>query len=210
MRNLLATILGVVTLYGTAAHGGIIGVNDLTGSTAGVYASIIGAPRAVTNSNVTNLAQQGFNEAQNVLLAGAINVDGGTIAAGTLVSSHMIFLNKPNARSGRIIHFGVDWLFDGTILGVMSDGRGRREVASTDFLGAPGTIYPVSPFSARGLESNDSYFVSGNMLTVNMRVRQPGDWIRVVTAANVPEPGALGILLLGLLGLGIQRRARLK
>lgn len=49
-------------------------------------------------------------------------------------------------------------------------------------LGAPGTFYPGA-FPDRGLEANDSYLVSGNAITVNMNVAQPGDWIRVVTMA---------------------------
>ena len=223
MATLIRIILALFAFSSTCAQAGLIGVTDLTGSDAGRFAAIISAPLSVTNRTVSNFAQQGFNEAQNVMLRSAIDVDGGSIAAGTRVSSHMIFLNKPDyINRSRIIHFGVDWLFDGRILGVMSDFRGELEVASTSILGAPATNYTPSPFRGRGIEFNDSYNVAGNRLTVNMRVIEPGDWIRVITAANispritalratanVPEPGMLGVLALGLISLGFQNRKKM-
>lgn len=40
----------------------------------------------------------GFSEKQNVKLSSNLAIDGGFIAAGQLVSSHMIFLNTPGSR----------------------------------------------------------------------------------------------------------------
>lgn len=184
-------------------------------SSAGTLAEIIAAPALAQNSNAFNSGQQGFNERKNVLLPGVLGVDnnaqianGGTIAAGTRVDSHMIFLNKQDGVSGTLTHNNVEWTFDGTILGVMSDIDGNLETASTPILGAIGTIYE-SPFRARGMEGADSYSVAGNILTVNMLVTQPGDWIRVVTATQVvPVPAAawIGLSLLG--GLGVVRKWR--
>jgi hypothetical protein len=96
---------------------------------------------------------------------------------------------------------------------------GSLEVASTPILGAVGTAYAAAPFRARGLETNvgpngpnDGYAIAGNMQTifVGMRVTEPGDWIRVVTAANsVSEPGTMVLLGGGLLGLlGFRRKFR--
>ncbi|MDH3634369.1 MAG: PEP-CTERM sorting domain-containing protein [Gammaproteobacteria bacterium] len=126
----------------------------------------------------------------------------------------MIFLNSgPGDDRTLIEHFNVEWLFDGLILGVMSDSSGSLEVASSSLLGAAGTLYPVLPFSARGLEgippcpaSDDCYNVSGNALTLTMRVTEPGDWIRVITASRVPEPSIIALFGLGLLVLGFARR----
>ncbi|MBN2396598.1 MAG: PEP-CTERM sorting domain-containing protein [Candidatus Atribacteria bacterium] len=148
-----------------------------------------------------NTHQQAFNEAQNVILTRDIEVDDGLLTAGTLVSSHMIFLNTPG--SSTTSDNNVDWVFDGVILGVMSDGYGTLEAASNDILGASGTDYPAS-FNARGMESADSYIISGNSIRVSMHVSEPGDWIRVVTAGttnNVPEPSMIGLLLSGIISL---------
>ncbi len=174
--------------------------------------SIIGAPVDVSDDAATNNQQQGFNEAQGITLGIALGVNGGTIAAGTKVNSHMIFLNTKGNTN--VSHFNVDWTFSGKILGVMSDIHGTLEAASNALLGAAGTTYPGG-FNNRGLEGTyggstgtgggDMYsFLAGsNVLTVGMHVTEPGDWIRVVTA--VPLPAALplygaGIAVLGFMG----------
>ncbi len=132
---------------------------------------------------------------------------GGSIAAGTRVDSHMIFLNNPS--SGTIFHNDVKWTFSGAILGVMSDSSGNLEAASTSILGLTGTTtYPASGFTARGMEGGDGYAVAGNVLTVDMGVSQPGDWIRVVTkSSSVPDTGSTIFLLgAGLMSLAAARR----
>ncbi|MET1411486.1 VPLPA-CTERM sorting domain-containing protein [Roseibium sp. HPY-6] len=184
-------------LMATNANAALMSVSG-PASNAGAMAQIIMAPTLALDSAATNLGQQGFNEQQNVLLTSSINVDGGTIAAGTRVNSHMIFLNK--GRNAGIVHFGVDWTFSNRILGVMSDFGGNLETSTTSILGSLSTTYPNAGFPARGLEANDSYSFLGNVLTVNMRVTEPGDWIRVVTA--VPIPAALPLMGGALAGLG--------
>ncbi len=208
LRLALASL--ALAVSATASSAAIISVFDAGASSAGVAASIIAPPTSVLDQQVPNLAQQGFDERQGVILSADLAVDGASIAAGTRVDSHMIFLNKPDARDGRLTHTGVVWGFSGTILGVMSDGFGQLEAGSTSLLGAIGTIYPGNGFFARGMESNDSYAINGNELTVNMFVRQPGDWIRVITASAVPVPvpAAMPLLLLALGGLALVKRRR--
>ena len=149
------------------------------------------------------------------------------IPEGKKVDSHMIFINVPDGASGLSLD-DIEWTFDGMILGVMSDRNGVREAMSTDLLGAPDTLYPTDGgpnvgalpgsgatfqgFNARGQENHinngDFYEILGtNILSVDMAVGQPGDWIRVVTM-DVPEPGsAMALFAIGALGAaGVLKR----
>ena len=166
---------------------------------------IIGAPASVFDDSpgADNLQQQAFNERQNVLLAADLAVDGGSIAAGTRVDSHMIFLNTPGSQNASDT---ATWIFSGPIIGIMSDIGGHREAASNALLGHPDTAYPGA-FAHRGLESNDWYRVDGNQITVRMQVTEPGDWLRVATQ-SVPTPGALLLTALGTGLVGWIRRRR--
>lgn len=213
MKKLLAT-LAVTALMPAAASASIISVTGPL-SSLGFAPEIIAAPSDVLEDFVFNSAMQGFDEAQGVVLPVAIATDQGVIAAGRRVSSHMIFLNSDGRT--RTEHFGVEWKFDGRIIGVMSDTGGTLEGASTAFLGAPGTNYTVgapgevAPFDNRGMEGVDAYVgVGTNTLVVDMFVTEPGDWIRVVTSP-VPVPAAgllLGSLLLGGGFAASRRKAR--
>ncbi len=151
---------------------------------------IIAAPASIIDDppGATNDHQQAFDERQCVKLTAPLDVDGGSIAAGTLVDSHMIFLNTEGTTN--VSDQNVAWTFDGAVLGVMSDVGGTLEAASSALLGAVGTTYPAA-FPARGLESDplDNYTVAANAITVGMHVTEPGDWIRVVTASNCAPCG---------------------
>ncbi|MGR3322878.1 MAG: hypothetical protein ACU0DK_13205 [Pseudooceanicola sp.] len=183
---------------------------DVTGpnSSLGTGPAIIAAPADVRDDAATNTGMQGFDERQGLWLNSLLNVDGGSIGPGIRVDSHMIFLNT--AGNQYASHREVKWEFSGAILGVMSNSNGSLEVASSSFLGALGTIYPNSPFNARGLEGTgiDGYSYAGNFLTVSMEVTEPGDWIRVVTVSEVPVPAALPLLAGALAGFGFFTRRR--
>jgi hypothetical protein len=207
-----AVLLAISVMAGQA-NGDILSVSG-PDSLAGVAPAIIAAPSDALDDLVTNSGMQGFNEAQGAITTVAHGIDGGgSIAIGTEVDSHMIFLNSEGGTF--LSHFQVDWMFSRAILGVMSDRGGTLEAASTFELGAPGTNYTigpageVAPFAARGIEAQgngggvtDGYLLlDPYTLRVDMRVSEPGDWIRVVTSGPVvPVPGAA---LLGMLGLSV-------
>jgi len=193
----------LIALLAPAARADLVGGPD-----------IIPAPSSVIDDapGATNTHQQGFNERQNVLLLSDISVDaaspaGSTIHAGTWVDSHMIFLNTSGSTAASDTQ---TWTFDGLVLGVMSDGHGNLEAATSAILGAVGTTYPGA-FNARGFESNDWWSVVGGgyALRVKMNVTEPGDWIRVVTASSpVPEPASLALLAAGAAFVAWRRRRR--
>lgn len=171
---------------------------------------IISPPSSVQDDplGATGLVQQGFNEVQNFTLTDPLSVDlGATIPVGTVVNSHMLFLNPPGG--GSTSHGPVTWTFDSIILGVMSDTAGLLEGASTPTLGNPGTTYPL-PFAGRGLEPLDGFFFIGNSLTSVMTVPpgDPGDWVRVITlGVAVPEPSTY-LLFAGFLGIAFVLKRR--
>jgi hypothetical protein len=209
-------IAGVVILCSSSVHAALVGVSG-PASTTGDSPEIITPQAFVFDDFVTNLAMQGFDEAQGVTTTIAHSIDGGSIAAGTLVDSHMIFLNLVDNDPviTALDHVNVEWTFSGNILGVMSNNSGTFESNSTFELGSPSTTYAV--FDGRGLEGNngsgadqsDGYLILAalNVLRVSMSVdgTEPGDWIRVVTASVVPVPAAIwlfGTALIGLVGFG--------
>ncbi|MBL4711996.1 MAG: PEP-CTERM sorting domain-containing protein [Gammaproteobacteria bacterium] len=170
-------------------------------SSKGVAASIISAPTSVADDGHVNNAMQGFDEAQDVTTSKNFVIDGGALLKGKKVNSHMLFLNSGD--DSYISHENVEWIFDGLILGIMSNKSGSKEAASNSEFGNVGTFYPGS-FSARGLEGNDAYTILGDTLILSMFVSKPGDWIRVIT--RVPEPSIMWLLGSGLVFLGFARR----
>tara|TARA_R110001583_G_scaffold171120_4_gene324642 strand:- start:4612 stop:5232 length:621 start_codon:yes stop_codon:yes gene_type:complete len=171
---------------------------------------------SVQEDSPTNTAQQAFNEKQSVLLGSAINVDGGTIAAGTLVDSHLIFLNTQGSTRK---DDSQTWGFDGAILGVMSNSNGSLMKNTNNLFAAFNDYFTTGsslPFSAAGLEQNnintgDGYFIHGLLLDLRMVVTEPGDWIRVITASvsEVPIPAAAFLFAPALLGfMGLRRKAK--
>ncbi len=213
-RNRLLAVAVAAVFGGVAipqgASAALISVFDAETSSLGIAAAIVAAPADVNDDAETNQAQQGFDEQQRYTTMNNIATDMGVILAGTRVDSHMIFLNTTtDPNPGAVTHFNVEWTFDGRIIGVMSDGTGSLEVGSSDELGAENTLYPVAAFRARGLEggsSPDGYeIIAPDTIRVDMRVTEPGDWIRVVTKP-IPEPSTAMLLGLGLFGLAGRRR----
>lgn len=206
MKTLLCTLVISLAISGGLAQAEVIGFGDIIAAPASVIDDAPGAE---------NDHQQAFTESTSVTLPSDVAVDGGTIAAGTVVDSHMIFLNTPDSG---LTFDEQNWSFDGPIIGVMSDQPGALEVASSGILGSTTTIYPAAPFGARGLETGpnnffkDSYTFNGSSINVRMFVIEPGDWIRVVTLAHfngtiliqpLQNPNSINLGRKGVLPIGL-------
>ena len=200
------------------AAAGLLALTAATGASAaitgigGSYAIIPDGDPAladITNgSPASNDDILAFNEQQGLDLVGSLSLDD-VVINDRRISSHMILLNiadkEPNAPTR--LSYSADFSFDGDILGVISTRRGLR--LSAPVVGLVGTDY--GDFRNIGLERNDGYTItSANTLNVDFRVRQPGDWIRVITVAPVPVPAGAVLLPTALIAMGAMRRRKAK
>ena len=178
--------VAVATLFAAAlATQSAAAVIDTNGaeSTRGKEAMIIDAPDKARAKAGPKNAVYAFNEVQSFTLTEDLLVDYDVIKEGTVVSSHMVFLtSKKRGVSAGVKDIMPTFTFDGEILGVMSDRKGRLEALSTLFLGAEDTRYSKRR-ALRGLEKRDSYEVDGDTLSVSLRGGKRGDWVRVITAS---------------------------
>lgn len=202
----------VATIMATSASASIIGfdMNDV---------EVIAAPSLVTDNTPGNNSKiLAFNELQGVTLLSALTTDQGTIAAGTKVDSHMVFLNRADLLSGasNLIEVDTEIQFSGAILGTMSDKDGGLRMVPSDFLGGglAGTSY--TNFGNRGLEltgnfaDSVTFALGSDTARFDLHVTQPGDWVRVVTVAAVPTPAAFTMMGTGLAAFAFMRRRRRK
>ena len=195
-KNIAAALVGLVLMAGSAAQAAVVSV---TGQVVQ-----IAAPASVTNQAPgSNTALMLFDEVQNFILGTALTTSSGVIAAGTRISSHMVFLNRADEKKRISLTLAGTMTFDGAVLGLITTTAG---LAATDaILGAVGTTY--ASFNNRGLEASDITSFAGNTLTASLSASQPGDWMRVITVAAVPVPAA-GLLLIGALGGLVALRRR--
>ncbi len=132
-----------------------------------------------------------------------------SVVSGTRIASYYVHFDSPASSEASI---SGSITFDEQILGVIVIGDGgatAQLLDASDFLGAPGTIYPTG-LTNRGMElspNGDRFRISADLRTVefNFSIGNPGDYIRVVTAA-IPSPGAGGLMALAALGASRRRR----
>jgi PEP-CTERM motif len=147
-----------------------------------------------------------FEEYSDAAVVGIGTIDTNTVyfideQVGALGKSWYIFFEPTSAAS-----MSATFTFDSEILGVFST-RADLSGSNAEY-GASGVSYGNLFFT--GLERNDSYSFSGNVLTLNLHSFNPGDHIRIFTAAAavVPEPSTYVLLAISLLAVGYVARRR--
>ncbi len=141
-----------------------------------------------------------LEESQGVTVPVTLTTAGGTVPAGTMVDSSLIWVDPATYMNTQAtIDFSSDIV--GIIIGsvglFLSDGLFGSDVVS----------YFYGAFT--GLEGIDSLtIVDADTITISFWTNNPGDYIRVLTATPIPLPAA-GLMLLGALGaLGAMRRRK--
>ncbi|MBX7132520.1 MAG: PEP-CTERM sorting domain-containing protein [Fimbriimonadaceae bacterium] len=130
------------------------------------------------------------------------------IVAGTAIDSYYLYFDPSSGDA--VARFQTDR----TILGLITNERNNAandHFMLSDYLINPlvpsGNI-PASHFEARGMEIGANEYVrwlAPNQIEVHLSATNPGDQIRIITAA-VPEPATLAALGLGALSLLRRRR----
>jgi hypothetical protein len=213
MNRFFAVSLPALAFAATPASAAIV-MGNITSPAGGTFVKLAN-PAVLTNigdrtsqlNGLNQLNLYGFDEAQGVTLGSALAVNlggpasnNGSIAAGTRVSSHTLFFDPTGTKTaiGSVT-------FDRKVLGVL---RTTARQLATDSQFAPGLSF--SNVSARGLEGVDqvlSWTPGSKTVSVNWNASNPGDTLRVVTAA-VPEPATWAMMIIGFGLVGGAMRAR--
>lgn len=200
--QLSAGLLALMLPFGAAQAATISGVPIIT-------------PTVIGEDDPTNTTIEGYNEIVGYELLADLQVDknfiggddaDGWLSKGTLVDSHVLFLNTKTGSAD----VTVTVKFSEKILGVMTDIAGTLMKASDSFLGGPVSYVSYAGYgSNRGLESNDFITkIDDYSFKLRMQVSEPGDWIRVVTVSEVPLPAGVWLLMAGVGALGVAKRRR--
>ncbi|MGB3556478.1 MAG: VPLPA-CTERM sorting domain-containing protein [Jannaschia sp.] len=201
IKTIIAATFAIALGAGAASAATITAVSN---------GAVIATPSSVTNAAPTSInVVSAFNEKSGVMLTSALAVNGGSIAVGTKVDSHMLFFNRVGNGGGKPNDsLTAGFSFSEQILGFITATSALN--ATDSLLGAVGTTYQT--FRARGFEGNDSVSLIGtNGLTTSLSITQPGDWFRVVTVAApapVPLPAAAPLLLAAIGSVVALRRRR--
>ena len=169
----------------------------------------IAAPPSVTLGSLQSSTQVfTFEEKQNLTLASAVPIDingpgtydensdllpvgGGVVVAGTVIDSHLVHIDNPS--SGVMSTHGTV-TFAKPIVGVVVRSS---NLDSTDYLGAPGTVYPTG-VGARRFELKPSTTPDVVILPDQKTVEVYGktssnvDQIRVLTLHDMPPVASAG------------------
>lgn len=218
-RSISTALAALFLTVATSANATLVSLGDCNGPVACIITN--NPPNPVT-PNPNNGILLAWNEVQNFTLTAPLRVDrvfdetasfitpagGGDffIAAGTIVSSHYLQWD-PGAGSSSSVETTIS--LDSQVFAFITADQNLFD--SDAALGLPGLDY--NDFNLRGLENGDTTVFNGPNVDIDWTAGSPGDWTRLITAfspagGNLPEPGALALLGVGLLGLGAMRRRK--
>ena len=212
MKRLIGTVLGVALVLSASAQA----VPTIVNKVDTVDSNVVYMGQLVTtlNTDASDDAQLYLEKASYQLTAPLTLTSGGTLPAGTWVSSYILSFDlnsaPPNNRAT------ADITFDTTVLGLIYDTTtANPNLKATDGTLGLGTSYYDS--FERKLElsdgavpgSADTVSFSGNTVSVSLYGKVNPDDVRIVTAP-IPVPGAMLLAGLGTALVGwIRNRRRL-
>ncbi len=177
-------------------------VSVVINSSSVPVAGVIGIPGPIVGDNNININSVfAFDEAQNFTLTSALVIDriAGSIASGRSIDSHFVVFDPVGS-----VRVSATITFSRAILGlIITTGN----LSASNYLGATTGVTYLN-VTETGLELSDRISFSDDFTTLRWTASNPGDHIRVITAA-VPLPAG-GLLLLGALGgLAALRRRKM-
>lgn len=196
-------VLAVAATIGAAlAFVGFGPADAAVTSVSGAAVKVSAPASVVEDAYESDTELRVFDERQAVTLDAPLTVDitaagtydgsgalsPGTIAAGTVVDSHLLHADPVGSPEEQApILFSGAATFDGEILGVIVvDNPSEAHLADSDFLGAAGTAYPPAGSGGRGLElsdlgGGDSIVVSSDHTVSLSLAMHRYDQVRVIT-----------------------------
>jgi hypothetical protein len=204
MTTARSTFAVTATIGVALAFAGFGPADAAVTSVSGAAVKVAAPASVVEDAYESDTELRVFDERQAVTLDAPLPVDitssgtydgsgalsPGTIAAGTVVDSHLLHgdaVGSPEEQQP--VLFSGAATFDGEILGVIVvDNPSEAHLHESDFLGAAGTAYPPAGSGGRGLElsdlgGGDSIVVSSDHTVSLTLAMHRYDQVRVITAS---------------------------
>jgi hypothetical protein len=215
---LLLSLAGLGEVPATAGivGGAVTGGNALAGKGAFVQLDPSAGPFTVENNNFNTFDLYAFDEKQHFTLTQDLTTNLGqkTIAAGTTISSYLVFFDPAGVQSAGGKTLAGNVTFDEPVIAAFTTDAGLR---ASDFLGASNVTY--ANLVGSGLENGEDFLTLGSptadSVVINkLKASNPGDYFRVITLSSplppVPEPATWAMMMVGaaLAGGAVARRKR--